>query len=436
MTLLLSIWYSSRVKLPNILYLPTTPQKQAHDVGTFQVGTFNITNDQLPIPVKVLKRYIHQHGVRALRRNAQNRQFAVAYYRCPRRAGNWLHQFFNGMLWSIVTNRTLLWKYYDTEAFLKYNRHINPERTHYPDMEQANSEKDCRRAMVRANWLPSYDEWGHLFDEEPFYVPYHATVFGKEDDDRVIRRPANYKNNFGIDDASKYPHQILVWPLDYDQIDGMNTSLMNTFLHTKEARTISKQLFRLGINFMYGMFHRYTFDVSEEVHRAVPSKHDLADHYTIALHSRHRFAAIDGCNVTQEIGCIQEILRRKTDDRPVRVSIMSDRPCTITSLTEWLTEQNMNVIVAPHPDAKKSFRHEHGPFAGIGYYYDMAVVSGTVRDAVVITLRSSSFLVHELIVFDRIMEQYQRGGKLEWPKVCILKRKYPPDLFNTTTTNE
>ena len=41
------------------------------------------------------------------------RKYSVVFYSCPYQAGNRIHHFLNGIIWSIITNRTLLYRYYD-----------------------------------------------------------------------------------------------------------------------------------------------------------------------------------------------------------------------------------------------------------------------------------------------------------------------------------
>jgi hypothetical protein len=86
---------------------------------------------------------------------------------------------------------------------------------------------------------------------------------------------------------------------------------------------------------------------------------------------------------------------------------MSDRDCTISRLTTWLTNRNISVAVAQH-DQHIDFLSEHGPFAGVGFFQDLALAS-TARSAIVAMRRSSSDLLLELVVFNRKMEAWMAG---------------------------
>ena len=73
---------------------------------------------------------------------------------CPMQAGNRLHHFFNSILWSVVTNRTLLWKYYDQKTCKTIGQNI------YPTVcSAANTVEDCNQVLKRSSWIPSYDHW-------------------------------------------------------------------------------------------------------------------------------------------------------------------------------------------------------------------------------------------------------------------------------------
>ena len=115
-----------------------------NDIGSMQQvpvssSTSLFADDNLFPPERILERYIAWHGEEALRRQPENRTFSVAYYSCPHRIGNTIHAFFNAVLWAILTNRTVLWKYDGTEA--------------------RNTVEDCDQFLERASWIPSFEHW-------------------------------------------------------------------------------------------------------------------------------------------------------------------------------------------------------------------------------------------------------------------------------------
>ena len=75
-----------------------------------------------PKPLQVLDQYIQQHSVDSLRSQPHNRSFATAFYSCPLQAGNRLHHYLNSVLWAILTNRTVLWDYWNADNCEKIRR--------------------------------------------------------------------------------------------------------------------------------------------------------------------------------------------------------------------------------------------------------------------------------------------------------------------------
>ena len=71
--------------------------------------------DQLK-PVQVMEQYKKWHGVDALAWDGHNpeRKYALGVYWCPDRVGNVIHSLYNSMAWAMITNRTLLLHWDDT----------------------------------------------------------------------------------------------------------------------------------------------------------------------------------------------------------------------------------------------------------------------------------------------------------------------------------
>ena len=410
-----------------------------HNPGRYQSPLFNLTVEQTPRPLQVLQRYIQQHNVQAVVRDPNQRYYAIAFYQCPLQAGNRLHHFWNGLLWSILTNRTILWKYWDRETCLKYHTE------HYYSIdicENANLASDCAHILRRAPWMMSYDDWAadqhdlHSW-EDPFVVPYHATIVGRHDDVRRIPFPDNYQDDFGVDVLSKYPQRVLVWAMCHFEFTPLhnNRTIRDTLLHTIEARSMADELYNLGPDFLYGLLHRYTFDLAERKQAASLSEQVTVgyDHaYTIALHSRHRYSTLDGCNIDREVSCLQKTLQQiqadaKDTRRQVRVGLMSDRPCTVDRLTQWLLLHNISSFAATHNETTPDYMTEHGPYAGVGFYVDMGFVLATAPDAFIGMRRTSSDLIRERIAFDRTMEAAERVEPLRKLRTCIMANEPNPD---------
>ena len=116
----------------NSSFVTTTTSSDSNDNESLRKG--NTVTVNVPRPLQVLREYQEQHSDRVLweeynlkmmgspvpdktnghnnNNNIKDRRFAVAYYSCPRRAGNFLHYFFNAVTWSIIHNRTVLWTFF------------------------------------------------------------------------------------------------------------------------------------------------------------------------------------------------------------------------------------------------------------------------------------------------------------------------------------
>lgn len=285
-----------------------------------------------------------------------------------------------------------------------------------------NTENDCSNVLIRAPWIASYDEWIEKIrvtsgkeSVEPFLVPYHATV-GEGNELKRYQGPSNYDQDYGVDLVSKYPYKIIMLPLCYYKFRHFsNVTLQETLLKSDWARGRAKHLFSLGAEFLYGMLHRYTFTFAESVKSSVPAsfQDQNTDLYTIALHSRHRYEALDGCDIRNEIDCLERVIGQRSNQAAhVQVRVMADRACTISSLTEWLRGRNHSVVAAVHDETSYDTLREHGPFAGVGFFRDLALVSAA-RSAFIGRRRSSSDCLREMMVFDRAMAIWQNGARLK-----------------------
>lgn len=149
--------------------------------------------------------------------------------------------------------------------------------------------------------------------------------------------------------------------------------------------------------------------------------------FSIAIHSRHARQGVKGTNVKNEINCLSEILSKYFSENqkgsPSKTSptfhpqedechiyIMSDRPITVQSLSTYVKHRwNCTPHVANHTATKtsSSFRKEHGPFSGTGYFRDLGLATGHDSSSrnyvgfIGTKDRSSSLLFLELIEYDR-----------------------------------
>jgi len=361
-----------------------------------------ITAEQLPTPIQVMEQYRKWHSVEALRSNPdlEHRKFAIGFYACPIQAGNRMHHFFNSMLWAILTNRTLLWQYWDEPTCMRWSGDKLVCRS-------MNRVHECDQILSRADWIPSYEEWStQLGLDEPEEIPYFANHPQFYSISRYTWHEGDEKL-FGADNRTKYPMQVAVFSISISKVEFLQSDdTHRALLHTDTGRTTCIRLHSLGVNFLYGMRHRYSVSFGERSRKGLEGYQapTARDAFTIALQSRHRHVTDDGCNIEQEVSCLRQVTLHKKN-RPIHVSMMSDRTCTIDRLTKFLELRNITVHVALH-DEGSSFREEHGPFAGVGLYQDLALVS-QARSAIIATRRTSSDLLRELVEYHQKMERWK-----------------------------
>lgn len=313
------------------------------------------------------------------------------------------------MYWSIVTNRTMLWKYWDTASCARYGADYNPKIC-----QEANTVHECDPILTRASWIPSYDEWhDRLKLSAPLALPFHATHPQHITNYRYPWGPGNDATVQGVDVTFRH-ESIVLFNQTRNLLRFMSKPINSqALLHSQWSRDINDQLYNQGPEFLFGMLQLYSFDLTDPIQASVPQRaydiQNLSLYYTVALHSRHIDEKDDGCNVTREQHCLEELWtsqsQSQTTNRTCVVSLMSDRSCTLDVLTPWLNGHGCQVLVANH-ERRHDFLFEHGPFAGAGFFQDLALAS-TARSAFVGMVRSSSDLVVERLVFLRKMEAWQ-----------------------------
>ena len=453
----------------------------------------NIHQLPLPPPLQVIEQYKQWHSQDALEHdpyNNTNRTFIIAHYQCPISAGNWMHYFTSAFFWAILTNRTILWKYVSNESC-----HSIREDWMYPFTPQrcnvSTTIDDCHEILSRAPWIPSYEEWKHkvpqLDQEQAFFIPLEHS--GPQ------LQPLNNNEPFRSMDVyySRYP-LIDIHPWAFLRLDHLiyRRDLRKQQLATKYAHaTLDKLSQQWGAPFLFGLLWRSSFDYSTPIrqeilaHPAVRRRRRRQEEYefaqnnntsnnnniatitttttrpfSLAIQSRHIMSKDDGCNITLEQECMRELVkdyqRRRQQQQtindattttssssfqsPCQVTLLSDRRCTITSLTEWLQDElNCSAVVSQHAISAtvNAVFAEHGPFSGSGFFQDMLLAGQTVNDGMVGSLeptdgnrwRSSSELVEEAIAYHRTMLHWQQGGSFEQQQQ---QQQQLPDLIECT----
>ena len=371
----------------------------------------------LPLPLQMLEEYRQQHSVESLTQFPGCRKFIIATYRCPHSAGNRLHEFANAYFWAVVLNRTLLYKYLDESycsALQTKFRFVNEEA----QCTMNNTIHDCAKILDRAPWIPSLDEWQHRLGLPPTqFMTVHD--FGTQS--------GHLMSHQGIDVAYNDVIVLSVRPVSrrFDTFARFPLTVALKFKHNATMERV-QALFSMGHRFLFGLLFRSAFDIRPELRTSAMTTRQARSHegFTMAIHSRHVAASDNGCDIELEEACLAKVWQtlhdRANAATPCSIVLMSDRPCALSVLKDFLTGPetlwNCSVLEADHEEGT-GVLSEHGPFAGAGFFQDLYFSSSIARTAIIgssqppqfDTWRTSSELLEELIDYNKIMEAWQQG---------------------------
>ena len=320
-----------------------------------------------------------------------NRKFIMAMYSCPLQAGNRLHKFTNSMLYGILTNRTVMWRYLDKDAceIIKNDKYFNNEIC-----ETANEKGDCDKVLELQDWIPSWIEW-----KDRLHIG------------NVIKVDVTNERNYnGTIDAEASPLIFRIGQQRNSDVAGMILKYRSRILGLEENERKLRDLLSRETSFLYGMLLESCFTLSESVLPELSLIANSSKTTTIAVHSRHPRKFDYGSNLEQELRCLNETLQSTERSRPCVVYLMTDRERTLQSLMSTIESTTACTVIIANHTKGESYSSEHGPFAGIGYFQDLALAANA-RHAMIaphkhkkIPFRSSSGLILELIEFRRQME--------------------------------
>ncbi len=348
-----------------------------------------ILGNATSLPSKILDIYKRQHSDSALREECRNgckeRKFIVGYYSCPFQAGNRLHHFTNAFIWAIVTNRTLLWKYYDRGTCLVLGSKHDPRICAH-----ANTEQDCSKVLIRSDWIPSHDDWSLKLNlGQPTRLPYSKNENLSES---WYESSIDSLNDLLIDIGQQ---------VGRDANAVGNKRGREQLLQKTRAREVTRAAFSRGQTYLYGLLLNEAFRFQDSVRPSLGALRLIRKTATVALHSRHCSPRDEGEYVEREQQCLVKVLANIS--RPCTVILLSDRIKTLSVLSEIVTSLNCTPMLANH-DPGSSFRREHGPFAGVGFFQDLALASNARHGFIGHRARSSSNLLEEMIVFQRSLD--------------------------------
>jgi hypothetical protein len=351
-----------------------------------------------------------------------------------------MHNFLNALIWAIITNRTLLWKYYDRTTCERvgkgHDRGI---------CLNANFEQDCAEFLSRASWLPSYDDWSNRLN-----LTNIKKVTGTNVGIKTLNIEGHKSASEGSNNHSKFADEICDRIIEFPQMFGQDAKVlargkMRNSLKSEYSKDRVYSLFHdASANFLYGFLFHETFQFEQSALKNDPIwwngtqwnsvglreiaiwNQSLVSEL-IVLHSRHSNPVDDGSKITWEKKCVKQILEGETapieqnastkmveeENHSCVLLILSDRQKTIDGLGRFMHDvySYCKVIVASHSKGE-SWRSEHGDFAGIGFYQDLWLVQNLVKShasaAAIGRLafighksgRSSSTLIRELIIYN------------------------------------
>ena len=334
------------------------------------------------------------------------------------------------MIWAVVTNRTLLWKYYDSATCERVGKRYDSGICAF-----ANNEVDCADLVDRASWLPSYDDW--------------CTRLKLTDTKKVSRkqiglefaRSARANTTSSIHMVDSLQHTVIEFP----QMLGQDAKILRqrkirNLLQSNDANERAAALFRdMSSDYLYGFFFHELFRFRQSTLATYPMQWNgtqwtkfnrnatvLVDPSVpstfIVLHSRHTKPDDDGFKVNWEKKCIQQMLEEQARDseeysslatgegngseqRQCALLVLSDRQRTIDQLAQF-AHPHCDVLVASH-EKGNSWKIEHGEFAGVGFFQDLWTVQNMAKSFSAHNRlafighkhRSSSSLIRELFTF-------------------------------------
>jgi len=181
-----------------------------------------------------------------------------------------------------------------------------------------------------------------------------------------------------------------------------------------------------------GLLFREIFTVDESL-VPQPSSAVENDVFSLALHSRHTVVGDDGSHIPDEVRCLEKLLPENRSPYTCVVYMMSDRPNTLNALSDWLDQHNCSALYNEVSKSSSvfSFVDEHGPNPGVGFIQDLALASHARSALIGDTGRSSFMLLAELVVYESLVDQWDRGVEIEMNKyndpmvpLCLLPGRY------------
>lgn len=393
-------------------------------------------NDRPPLPpLQVLQEYMAQHSQAALqldweRNQTKGRLFSIVHYSCPHQLGNRLHHFYNDFLLAVLTNRTILWRFWDRASCIQLGNQYDHNLCGTDGTTSLLTMLDdpaasCRGILQTAPWIASYEEW--------------AMRLGLADPTQVWIRSINQHNapeppppgvariswsSFWLENMQKDHPFVVFQPL----VGVLSASFVHKFLLLKDS-IISNHIFAYGPEFWHGLLFDQAFRVDPAFratlssvettrNRSIPTNMNNKSGVAIALHARHTDPHDNGGFVTDELDCLKTLVKGP----PCRVYLLSDRTATLERLSERMGRDSLlrdcQIFTTRQPETTVGLEVEHGPYAGAGFVRDLFLAAedvtthGRAYQAAWIgnSHRSSSQLLHEWVIYRRALQAWKDHG--------------------------
>jgi hypothetical protein len=396
-----------------------------------------------------------QHGHESLLRHPENRTFVVGYYSCPYQAGNRLHDFMNALIFAIVTNRTLLWKYYDKETC-----EIGHKGYNSAPCKITNKLGDCEKILRRAEWIPSYDEWAPTLGlpeqlgprnadfrigalKGSKWIPSRTTIERFNHDSEKLHQFSLSEERYPSK-ATRFQQKVVQtsreWFLDKQTTKNEMLKELRINATSPWGERVEK-LYLHDVAYLYGLLFHETFTLRPELHPKETGFKIPPDTITVAMHVRHTEATHIGMLSLDQKKCLQAVVKGTRAERPhspCTIFLMSDRAETLRALQSFSTDLNCSTIVASHANGTSRV-DEHGPFAGLGFFQDL-LVAGKARDGFIgRCTRSSSQMLLEAVEYGRVTEKTGREtspSNRAIQKCCLGSRRLSRQRHQQKEANE
>jgi len=364
----------------------------------------------LPEPLQILRKYISHHGSRVVSSEIQDdTKYILLDYDCFHRAENMIGDALNKILLGVLTNRTLLLP--------------------------ARDRGTCDNIVHPANWIPQSDRsetlqghdvylWRQQEQAEQACVDifnttnqYHCMERLKDSSPGTASRMAVDIHEHHIIDfegtTGCFFSEIPGWKGRFDmRLPTCGEYVRATFAGEMIDQERVDKLFKYGLDFLYGMLYRHSFELTQEFEQSIETVGGVFDPkaFTVALLSQHPTQNKDGSvsdssDISKEVECLDNIIAKQNSYAPCQILIMTDREGSDSALTAYAKNYGCEGITVAHTkDAEENIRNGQGPFEGAGFWKNIAFVS-QARHGLASTTSSSSGLLQNMMVFDRTMER-------------------------------